>query len=112
MGFPCRKGPPCALFHAPAGLGVCIWLAIAYVEIARGTNELCSNMAMPFASKKKVKEAPRRQKSETKPRTSTSCEMAMPFAKKEKAKKDSKTDASESKGYARKSSSAAGPPAS
>ena len=28
-------------------LGVSIWLAIAYIEIMRGTNELCSNMAEP-----------------------------------------------------------------
>ena len=28
-------------------LGVCIWLSLAYLEIARGTNELCSNMASP-----------------------------------------------------------------
>ena len=29
------------------GLGVSIWLSICYIEIMRGTNELCSNMQMP-----------------------------------------------------------------
>jgi hypothetical protein len=28
-------------------LGVFIWLSLAYIEISRGTNELCSNMAFP-----------------------------------------------------------------
>jgi hypothetical protein len=46
-GDPARSGVLARMSSTRHGLGVSIWLQLAYLEIARGTNELCRNMAFP-----------------------------------------------------------------